>query len=64
MFHLLQMYVASVLPTCFICFMHILQVHLLNVSVVLNVYCICFMLSVSCFIGMFGGAHGFVRACA
>jgi hypothetical protein len=22
------------------------------------------MLSVSCFIGMFGGAHGFVRACA
>jgi hypothetical protein len=34
------------------------------VSIVLDVYCICFMLSVSCFRGTFRGTHGFLRLCA
>jgi hypothetical protein len=33
-----------------------------NVLIVLDVYCICFMLSVSCFGGTLRGAHGFLRA--
>jgi hypothetical protein len=41
--------------------MHMLQVHVLNISVVLDVYCICFMLSVSCFGTTFGETHGFLH---
>jgi hypothetical protein len=61
-FHLFQRYIASVLSRYCICFTHMLQVHVSNVTVFLDVYCICFIPSVSCFRARFGGVHGFLCA--